>query len=563
MFNFGKRSYSIMKNGDKVLYFEVVDGKYVMPITSFSLYDNEGKSLTVVNQHFFMNQLINRLNVAFKKGYFSDDNDIMSYLNDMKNKIERDVELNKLFKGSLMTEIDEFNFEQNKRKILEYLDRFKFDTFINYNNVSIFSGSLEKNPSGDVSVQETPVEAPVETVQENVPVASQEVTSEESVASSAPSLDSIEDISKAFDFSTTKFNDTNEFVNSDDYFGNVSSVSQAPKVEDLSSSMVSSTDYFSQLNSANTSEVQAAPAVETVVETPVEVPQMEMPASAPAETPQMEIPVEAPVEVPQMEIPVEAPVEVPVQEVSPIGMELPPVENLTQEVNPIEVPQLETPVQNVDSFTLDVPTVEPAVASVEPVQIPTPVEPVINPVPVQEVPVQEVNSVEVQPVAPVVALEPAQQVISPAPAEVPVMESTVQSVSPIDMGFNPLNNDVQNVNVNDNIVQSTPVVENTPSSYTSEVMDRFNNDSSFGGSPFDTEVAGDSFGFEVSNTTVGDSVISDNNELPELENISSDQIESPVIDKADKKSHLGIIISLIVLVLVLAGLAYYLYKYVF
>ena len=549
MFNFGKRSYSIMKNGDKVLYFEVVDGKYVMPITSFSLYDNEGKSLTVVNQHFFMNQLINRLNVAFKKGYFSDDNDIMSYLNDMKNKIERDVDLNKLFKGSLMSEIDEFNFEQNKRKILEYLDKFKFDTFINYNNVSIFSGSLEKNPSGEVPVQEAPVEVPVETVQENVPVVSQEVSSEESVVTDAPSLDSIEDISKAFDFSTTKFNDTNEFVNSNDYFGNVSGVSQAPKVEDLSSSMVSSSDYFSQLNSTNNAEVQATPAVETVVpqmEVPVEVPVEEV---VPVEVPQVETPVEsAPVEVPQVEVPVEA----PVQEVSPIGMELPPVENLTQEVNPIEV-TAEAPIQNVDSFTMDVPTVEP-------VQTPAPVEPVVNPVPVQEV-----NPVEVQPVEPVVVSEPVQPVINPAPVDVPVMESTVQSVSPIDMGFNPLNNDVQNVNVNDNIVQSAPVVENTPaSSYTSEVMDRFNNsDSSFGGSPFDTEVAGDSFGFEVSNTTVGDSVISDNNELPELENISSEQIESPVIDKTDKKSHLGIIIFLIVFVLVLAGLAYYLYKYVF
>lgn len=543
IFNFGKRSFSIMKNGDKVLYFEVVDGKYVMPITSFSLYDNEGKSLTVVNQHFFMNQLINRLNVAFKKGYFSDDNDIMSYLNDMKNKIERDVDLNKLFKGSLMSEIDEFNFEQNKRKILEYLDKFKFDTFINYNNVSIFSGSLEKNPSGEVPVQEAPVEVPVEN--------SQEVSNE--VVTGAPSLDSIEDISKAFDFSTTKFNDTNEFVNSNDYFGNVSGVSQAPKVEDLSSSMVSSSDYFSQLNSTNNTEVQAAPEVPVQETVSVEtvVPQMEAPV------------VEPPVEVPL--------VETPVQEVNPIGMELPPVENLTQEVNPIEVPQVETPVQNAESFTMDVPSVEPVAA---------PVASVINPVQVQEppvevpqveAPVQNVDSfgMDIPAVEPVIAPTPVEPVINPipqeAPVEVPVMESTVQSVSPIDMGFNPLNNDVQNVNVNDNIVQSASVVENTqPSSYTSEVMDRFNNsDSSFGGSPFDTEVAGDSFGFEVSNTTVGDSVISDNNELPELENISSEQIESPVIDKTDKKSHLGIIIFLIVLVLVLAGLAYYLYKYVF
>ena len=541
IFNFGKRSYSIMKNGDKVLYFEVVDGKYVMPITSFSLYDNEGKSLTVVNQHFFMNQLINRLNVAFKKGYFSDDNDIMSYLNDMKNKIERDVDLNKLFKGSLMPEIDEFNFEQNKRKILEYLDKFKFDTFINYNNVSIFSGSLEKNPSDEALVQEAPVEVPIETVQENVPVVSQEVSSEESVVTDAPSLDSIEDISKAFDFSTTKFNDTNEFVNSNDYFGNVSGASQAPKVEDLSSSMVSSSDYFSQLNSTNNTE---APVQEV---SPVEVQEVVAPVEPVVNSIQPEV-------VPVVEPPVEVPlVETPVREVNPIGMELPPVENLTQEVNPIEVPQAEAPVQNVDSFGMDIPVVEPVIA-------PTPVEPVVNPVPVQEV-----NPVEVQPVEPVVVSEPVQPVINPAPVEVPVMGSTVQSVSPIDMGFNPLNNDVQNVNVNDNIVQSAPVVENTPaSSYTSEVMDRFNNsDSSFGGSPFDTEVAGDSFGFEVSNTTVGDSVISDNNELPELENISSEQIESPVIDKTDKKSHLGIIIFLIVLVLVLAGLAYYLYKYVF
>lgn len=552
IFNFGKRSYSIMKNGDKVLYFEVVDGKYVMPITSFSLYDNEGKSLTVVNQHFFMNQLINRLNVAFKKGYFSDDNDIMSYLNDMKNKIERDVDLNKLFKGSLMSEIDEFNFEQNKRKILEYLDKFKFDTFINYNNVSIFSGSLEKNPSGEVSVQEAPVEVPVEN--------SQEVSNE--VVTDTPSLDSIEDISKAFDFSTTKFNDTNEFVNSNDYFGNVSGVSQVPKVEDLSSSMVSSSDYFSQLKSTNNTEAS----VQEV--SPVEVQEVVAPVEPVVNSiqPEVEPVVEPPVEVPL--------VETSVQEVNPIGMELPPVENLTQEVNPIEVPQAEAPVQNVDSFGMDIPAVEPVIA-------PTPVEPVINPVQVQgspvevpqvEAPVQNVDSfgMDIPAVEPDVAPTLVEPGINPvpvqeAPVEVPVMESTVQSVSPIDMGFNPLNNDVQNVNVNDNIVQSAPVVENTPaSSYTSEVMDRFNNsDSSFGGSPFDTEVAGDSFGFEVSNTTVGDSVISDNNELPELENISSEQIESPVIDKTDKKSHLGIIIFLIVLVLVLAGLAYYLYKYVF
>ena len=53
-FNFGKRNYVVMKNNSKIMYFESVNGKYVMPIISFNLYDNEGKSLTVVNQHFFM-----------------------------------------------------------------------------------------------------------------------------------------------------------------------------------------------------------------------------------------------------------------------------------------------------------------------------------------------------------------------------------------------------------------------------------------------------------------------------------------------------------------------------
>ena len=43
--NLGKHCYSIMKNNDKVMYFENVNGKYVMPITSFNLYDNETRNL--------------------------------------------------------------------------------------------------------------------------------------------------------------------------------------------------------------------------------------------------------------------------------------------------------------------------------------------------------------------------------------------------------------------------------------------------------------------------------------------------------------------------------------
>ena len=144
-FVFGKYMYTVMKNNDNVLYFEVVDNKYVQPISSFNLYDNEGRSLTNVNQHFFMNQLVNRINVACKKGIFISDQEIVEYLSRVKDSCN-DSELKKLFKGTYMNEINVTNFENNKRSILKYLDNFKYDTFVDYNNVSVFNGSLEKNP---------------------------------------------------------------------------------------------------------------------------------------------------------------------------------------------------------------------------------------------------------------------------------------------------------------------------------------------------------------------------------------------------------------------------------
>ena len=153
VFNFGKRCYVVMKNNDKVLYFESVNGKYVMPITNFSLSENQGKSLTSVNHHFFMNQLINRINVSLKKGYFTNDKEIVDYLADIKSTVSYDMSLKSLFKGSLMGEINEENFERNKREILKYLDRFKFDTSVDYNNVSIFDGSLEKKENNDTDIE--------------------------------------------------------------------------------------------------------------------------------------------------------------------------------------------------------------------------------------------------------------------------------------------------------------------------------------------------------------------------------------------------------------------------
>ena len=150
-FNFGKRCYVIMKNNIKIMFFEKVNNNYEMPILSFNLYDNVGKSLTVVNQNFFMNQLINRLNVAFNKGILSTDNEIIGYLNSIKLKVENDEYLKKLFKGNSFGDINEKNFELNKREIIKYLDGFKFDMFVNYNNVSIFNGSIEKNDTVDLN----------------------------------------------------------------------------------------------------------------------------------------------------------------------------------------------------------------------------------------------------------------------------------------------------------------------------------------------------------------------------------------------------------------------------
>lgn len=148
-FSFGKYSYSIMRNNDRIVYFEVVNNSYVMPIVSFDLYDNEGKSLTNVNHHFFLNQLVNRINVAYKKGIFVDDKEIIEYLTDLKTNIENDDELKKLFKGSFMDGITPESFEVNKKSLISYLDKFKFDTFVSYNNVSIFDGSLEKEQQDD------------------------------------------------------------------------------------------------------------------------------------------------------------------------------------------------------------------------------------------------------------------------------------------------------------------------------------------------------------------------------------------------------------------------------
>ena len=282
VFNFGKHCYVIMKSNDKVMYFENVNGKYVMPITNFSLYDNQGKSLTLVNQHFFMNQLINRINIALRKGYFSNDDDIVSYLNDLKKNSESDSNLNGLFKGSLMGEINEDNFENNKRELLKYLDKFRFDTFVNYNNVSIFNGSLEKCESQESNVSVVAddnsqnLDIIEEDVQDNGEQMNNEIIDEsfevvDDVQNNIGSSDNIqdngvdviEDISEVnevtnnvmennmFDFSNVSSNDNNDSVDSSDYFSSLgNSNSQVQNTSEVVSS-VNSNDYFAQFNETN------------------------------------------------------------------------------------------------------------------------------------------------------------------------------------------------------------------------------------------------------------------------------------------------------------------------
>ena len=233
-FIFGKYMYTVMRNNDKILYFEVVNNKYVEPIYSFNLYDNEGKSLTSVNEHFFMNQLVNRINVACKKGIFISDQEIVEYLNKVKSSCG-DPELKKLFKGSYMNEINELYFENNKRSILRYLDKFKYDTFVDYNNVSIFNGSLEKN--GNQSVADVNLDTSNESVETNDVVNNEPVV--ESIDDSVENIDVVDDsdsttTSNNIDFMNIPVdNSLGDVVNSSDYFSNQISDNSSQNVEEV------------------------------------------------------------------------------------------------------------------------------------------------------------------------------------------------------------------------------------------------------------------------------------------------------------------------------------------
>lgn len=243
-FKFGKHTYDVLKEYDKVLYFEVQDDNYIMPIESFNLYDNQGKSLTSVNQHFFMNQLINKINLACKKGIFVSDEEIVEYLTKLKNKVESDSELSSLFKGSLMGEINEDNFEKNKKSLLDYLDKNRFDTFVSYNNVSIFTGSLEKESevSDDTSktdiLDDQPTDVlevqPVEEVVSNEPTEEIVVTPIEENSEETVQFDNLDSV-KVSDEPAVRVND---------FFGNSQTNSAYESDFDMQDSNNSNNMFF-------------------------------------------------------------------------------------------------------------------------------------------------------------------------------------------------------------------------------------------------------------------------------------------------------------------------------
>lgn len=534
VFNFGKHCYVIMKSNDKVMYFENVNGKYVMPITNFSLYDNQGKSLTLVNQHFFMNQLINRINIALRKGYFSNDDDIVSYLNDLKKNSESDSNLNGLFKGSLMGEINEDNFENNKRELLKYLDKFRFDTFVNYNNVSIFNGSLEKCESQESNVSVVAddnsqnLDIIEEDVQDNGEQMNNEIIDEsfevvDDVQNNIGSSDNIqdngvdviEDISEVnevtnnvmennmFDFSNVSSNDNNDSVDSSDYFSSLgNSNSQVQNTSEVVSS-VNSNDYFAQFNETN-----VVPATNQVVD------------NIGISNNQNNLNVE---------------------QTSNVGNQ---VDNINNQIDSVS---------NVVQNDLNVSTDNSFVDNVG----------VYN----------NQDSLNAQQVNNIQDVNDFTQLSS-------VVDNQSNGVQSVDDNYNfgvsstapNLENPsfIPNPDFADPFSLSNSLDGNQSSvntSYIDEVKDRlstgYDGPSNLNQSQFNNEIGTENLGFSPSNVTLGDSVISDRNDLPELEKISSVPIDENSIDKTDKKGRLGIIIFMIFLVLALGALSFYLYNYVF
>lgn len=534
-FIFGKYIYTVMKNNDKVLYFEVVDNKYVQPISSFNLYDNAGKSLTSVNEHFFMNQLVSRINVACKKGIFISDQEIIDFLNKIKASCG-DPELMKLFKGSYMNEINEFNFEDNKRNIVRYLDKFKFDTFVDYNNVSVFSGSLEKNPSVS-SVQSTTDIPQVETdgSQENKGIIQNNVIQDISSGNSNDMevLDIVEEpIVEASNESGNQQADSSGFD-----FMNI-------PVDNSVGDVVSSSDYFSnnqtfssnaeQVNNQNIQPVVQENGSSSDLTAPLNIDSLSLDA------------VNAPIQESIVQSNTQS-----VQEVQPVLQEV--VQESTQDSiqQPVSINQSDMIVQ-------ENPALQPITSSVD-LTAPLDFNSLYSNDSSQPVVENNVVSDNIQMVP---NSDFSSSTLNTISNEANGISNDGQHVEPIDLNESPnaqFSNDgfslaeplVENAidsNLNNNNIMYSEQV--SAPSYMTEVKDRLQNNS------FNNEL-----GVMSPNVTESDldkTVVVDKLSMPPLESVADEGSKKP-----KKKKSFGVVIFIIILLLVLAGFAYFLYNYIF
>ncbi len=583
-FIFGKYMYTIMKNNDKVLYFEVVNNKYVQPISSFNLYDNEGKSLTSVNEHFFMNQLVNRINVACKKGIFISDQEIITFLSKIKACCG-DSELKKLFKGTYMNEINEFNFEDNKRNIVRYLDKFKFDTFVDYNNVSVFNGSLEKNsdevstepnidilPVETMDIQNNVVQDSIENVVQNADINNSDDMEVVDIVDESANNNEISNVqqtdanSVGLDFMNIPVdNSTGDVVSSSDYFSNSQTVQnneQAQPVENNVQSDLTAPLDFNSLYSNNSSaqeiaktevqdvqqEVQPQEVIQPVQEQSTEQIQ-ENPALKPATS---SVDLTAPLDFNSLYSNNSSAQEIAKTE----------VQDVQQAVQPQEVVQ--TVREQSTEQIQENPALKPATSSVD---LTAPLD--FNSLysnnesePIQDVSQENNDQSNIQ-------MIPNSDFSAPTFDDVNNQNEFVNSVN-----INNQNEIVNNEQIvednsfhNDGFSLAEPLVENavdsnlnnnnvmyseqvSAPSYINEVKSRIEDNA------FNTEL-----GVMDPNVTESDlekTVVVDRVNMPPLESLSD---EKPKREKGKKS--FGVIIFIIVLLLALAGFAYFLYNYIF
>lgn len=502
-FIFGKYMYTVMKNNDKVLYFEVVNNKYVQPISSFNLYDNEGKSLTSVNEHFFMNQLVNRINVACKKGIFISDQEIVDYLNKIKSSCEN-LELKKLFKGTYMTEINEFNFESNKRNILNFLDKFKYDTFVDYNNVSIFDGSLEKGISHNNTT---------DTVEQSN---SQELVETPDMTSEAiNNSDDLEVIDVIDEPTVENVQQSQNVVSSDIDFMNI-------PVDNSSGDVVSSSDYFSNSQPVQTSEHL----VSDVVQNDIQV-------SGSSASLGNELNSEVN---PTQESIVQSDVQPVQDDVSqqPVVQENPALQPATSSVDLTAPLDFNSLYVNNDSQ----PITQDSVAGQDDIQM----------VPNSDFSSSMLNTISNE----------ADGITSDSQYVQPIENQNVQPIENqnVDASFSndgfslaePLVENAIDSNLNNNNVMYSEQVS-TPS-YISEVKSRIENNA------FNTELGVMDSG--VTESDLDKTVVVDKVNIPELDSVSDEEPK-----KVKKKKSFGVVIFIIILLVLLGAFAYFLYNYIF